>query len=55
MKKIKGDEPVGVRVHKYMEISQGISLYSYLYFKQAKMYFFFFSFSSTKSENRREE
>jgi hypothetical protein len=37
MKKIRGDKPVGVIIHTYMEISQGNSLYSYLYLKQAKM------------------
>jgi hypothetical protein len=35
-----------------MEMTQKNSLYSYLYLKQAKMSFFFFLFSSTKSENR---
>jgi hypothetical protein len=37
MKKIRGDKQVGVMTHKYMEISQGISLCSYLYLKQAKV------------------
>jgi hypothetical protein len=39
-----------------METTQGISLYSYLYLKLAKMPFFkiiFYICSSTKSENRR--
>jgi hypothetical protein len=44
MKKNKGDEPIGVLMHIYMEMSQGNSLCSYLYL-----------FSSTKSENRRED
>jgi hypothetical protein len=38
-----------------MEISQGNSLCSYLYHKQAKMSFFKIFFSSTKSENRSAE
>jgi hypothetical protein len=39
-----------------MEISQGNSLYSYLYLKLAKMSCFsFYLFSSAKSENRRVE
>jgi hypothetical protein len=40
MKKNRGDEPVGVIIHVYTEISQGNSLCSYLYLKQPKMYFF---------------
>jgi hypothetical protein len=58
MKKIKGDKPSGVIMHRYMKISQGNSLCSYLYLKQAKMscFCFIFSlFSSIKSENRRAE
>jgi hypothetical protein len=47
------DEPIEVIIHIYMEISQGNSLCSYLYLKQAKMSFSLFS--STKSENRRVE
>jgi hypothetical protein len=40
-----------------MEISQGNSLYRYLYLKQAKCHAFliFYLFSSTKLENRKEE
>jgi hypothetical protein len=40
-----------------MEITQGISLYSYLYLKPAKMpcFSYFMFFTSTKSENRRAE
>jgi hypothetical protein len=41
MKKIRGDKPVGVIIHTYMEISQGNSLCIYLYLKQAKMSFVF--------------
>jgi hypothetical protein len=51
MKRNRGDEPIQVIVHVYMETSQGNSLCSYL--KQGKMSFF--SFPSTKSENRRVE
>jgi hypothetical protein len=40
MKKIKGDKPVGVIIHIYIEISQGNSLCSYLYLKQAKISWF---------------
>jgi hypothetical protein len=48
MEKNRGDEPVWVIIHIYMEISQGNSRCSYL--KQIKMPF---SFSFTKSKNRR--
>jgi hypothetical protein len=41
MKKYRGDEPISVIIHIYMEISQGNALCSYLYFKQTKMSFFF--------------
>jgi hypothetical protein len=37
MKKIRGDKPIGVIIHVYVEIPQGNSLCSYLYLKQAKM------------------
>jgi hypothetical protein len=47
VKRIRGDEPVGVVIHICMEISHGNSLYSYPYL------FFFYLFSPTKSENRR--
>jgi hypothetical protein len=47
MKKIRGVKLIGVIMHIYMEISQGNALCSYLYF--------FFHFSSTKSENRKVE
>jgi hypothetical protein len=50
------DEPPGLIIHIYMELSQGNSLHSYLYLKQATMSFFSsFFFSSTKSENSRTE
>jgi hypothetical protein len=42
MKKIRGDKPIVVIIHIYMGISQGNSLCSYLYLKQAKMSFFSF-------------
>jgi hypothetical protein len=47
MKKTRGDEPVGVIIHTYMEISQRNYLSSYLYLKQARMSslsFYLFSF-----------
>jgi hypothetical protein len=40
MKKNRGDEPIGVVIHIYMEISQGNSLCNYLYLEQTKMSFF---------------
>jgi hypothetical protein len=54
MKKFKGYIPIGVIIHIYMEISQGNSLGTYLYLKQAKnvFHFIFSLFSSTKSENK---
>jgi hypothetical protein len=54
MKKIRGHEPIGVIIHIYMEIPQGNSLYNYLYLQQSKISTFF-SFPSTKSENRKAE
>jgi hypothetical protein len=53
MKKIRGDKPIWIIIHLYMKISQGNSFYSYLYPNKQKYYFFLFS--STKSENRRAE
>jgi hypothetical protein len=48
-------EPMWVAIHKCMETMLGISLYSYLHLKLAKMlclsYYLLF-FSSTKSENK---
>jgi hypothetical protein len=41
MKKNRGDEPVGIIIHIYTEISQGNIPCSYLYLKQAKTSFFF--------------
>jgi hypothetical protein len=40
VKKIRGDKPIGVIIHTYMEISQGNSLYLKL-----KCYVFHFMFS----------
>jgi hypothetical protein len=46
MEKIKGDKPVGGIIHIHMEMSQGNSLCSYFYLKQAKMsWFSFYLFS----------
>jgi hypothetical protein len=52
MKKNRGDEPIGVTIHRYMEISQGNSLCNYLYLKQTKMSFFFCLFSFIKPHNK---
>jgi hypothetical protein len=52
------DEPMWVVIHKCMETTQRISLYSYLYRKLAKTPFLkiiFYVFSSTKLENKRAE
>jgi hypothetical protein len=53
MKKNTRGEPIRFIIHIHMEISQGNSLFGYLYLKQAKIHFFLFS--STKSENRKAE
>jgi hypothetical protein len=56
VKRTGGDEPFWVVLHIYMETTQGISLYSYLYLKLAKNAMFLLSsyvFSSTKLEHRR--
>jgi hypothetical protein len=44
------DEPIWVVIHMCMETTQGISLYSHLYLKPAKI--IFYVFSSTKLENK---
>jgi hypothetical protein len=51
------DEPIWVVIHKCVEATLGISLYTYLYLKLAKMSYllYFIYFSSTKLENKREE
>jgi hypothetical protein len=48
MKKNRADEPIGMLINIYMEMSQGNSLCSSV--KQTKKFF-----SSPKSENRRVE
>jgi hypothetical protein len=55
MKKIRGDKPIGVIIHIYMEPLQGNSLCSYLYLKQAKMscfsvYLFSFFFNRIREQ-----
>jgi hypothetical protein len=44
VKRIRGDEPIGVVIHRCMEISHGNSLCSYPYLKLAKMSCFSFTF-----------
>jgi uncharacterized membrane protein len=44
MKKNRGDEPNETIILIYMEMSQGNSLCSYCYLKQAKISFILFSF-----------
>jgi hypothetical protein len=46
VKRIRGDEPVGVVIHVCIEIKQGNSLCSFLYLKLAKTScsFYFLSF-----------
>jgi hypothetical protein len=58
VKRTGRDEPFGVVIHICMEITQGITLCSYLYLKLSKCHvspFIFYVFSSTKSKNRRVE
>jgi hypothetical protein len=50
MKKIRRDKPFGIIIHLYMEISQGISLCSFLYLKQAKMSCFSFFFHKIREQ-----
>jgi hypothetical protein len=54
MKKIREDKPSEIIMHTNMEISQGNSLYNYLYLWLKCYVFHFISslFSPTKSENR---
>jgi hypothetical protein len=53
------NEPTWVAIHMCMEAMLGISLYSYLYIKVAKMlcllFFISYVFSSKKSANKRTE
>jgi hypothetical protein len=56
MEEMRRDEPFGVTLHLYLEISHGNSLDGYLYLKQTKFLFLKFSlFSFTKLDNRRVE
>jgi hypothetical protein len=57
MKRSGRDEPMWFVIHMCMEAMLGISLYSYLNLKPAKMLSFLLSliFSSTKQENKRAE
>jgi hypothetical protein len=51
MKKIKGEKPIGVIIHSYLEISQGNSPHSYLYLKLKCHVFLFYLFFPTEFEN----
>jgi hypothetical protein len=51
MKKNRGDEPIWMIIHIYMEISQGNVPCSYL--KQAKMLFFSFLFYKIREQEGR--
>jgi hypothetical protein len=42
MKKNREEDPIGVIIQMYMQLSQGNSLWGNLYLKQAKMQFSFF-------------
>jgi hypothetical protein len=58
MKKIRGDKPIGLQIHIYIEISQGNFLCNYLYLKLAKMScfsFYLFSFLFCKIGKQRAE
>jgi hypothetical protein len=56
MKKIRGDEPSGVIMHTYMEISQGNSLCSSLYLKlKCPVFRFIFFFSYKIGEQETEQ
>jgi hypothetical protein len=58
MKRSGGDEPMWVVIQMYMEVTQGISLYSYLYLKLGKTLSFscyflcFFSQHSWRTRGR---
>jgi hypothetical protein len=55
MKRIRGDKPIGVIEHTYMEIPQGTPCLATVISNKQKCHIFlfiFFLFSSTKSENR---
>jgi hypothetical protein len=58
VKRSDRDEPMWVVIHVCIEATLGISLYSYLYLKLAKMLCFLiisYVFSLTKLENKRAE
>jgi hypothetical protein len=58
VKRTGRDEPIGVVIHIYMETTQGIALFSYLYLKLEKKHvslFISYVSSSTKLENRKAE
>jgi hypothetical protein len=57
VKRSDRDEPMWVVIHVCIEATLGISLYSYLYLKLAKMLClsYYYVFSSTKSEKRVEQ
>jgi hypothetical protein len=51
VKRSGGDEPMWVIIHKCMEATLGISLYSYLYLKLAKMLGFpYFLFNKIREQ-----
>jgi hypothetical protein len=54
VKRSSRDEPTWIAIHMCMEATQGISLYSYLHFKQAKNAMsFFLSYVFFLQQNRR--
>jgi hypothetical protein len=55
VKRFGRDEPMWTVIHKCMEATLGVSLYSYFYLKLVKTLFLFilYIFSSTKLENKR--
>jgi hypothetical protein len=57
MKKIRGDNPIGIIIHMYMERSQGNSCVAPFISNKQKCHFILFLvlFSSMKLENRRAE
>jgi hypothetical protein len=58
VKRSGSDEPMWVAIHMCLEAMLGISLYSYLHLKLAKIIFFLiiaYVFSSKKTENKRAE
>jgi hypothetical protein len=51
MKKIRGDKPIRIIIHTCMEMSQGNSLYSYLYLKP-KCHVFHFLFFLLQNQRK---